>query len=292
MPFLTTNKIKIYYEILGNKIDVNAPTAFLLGGLSRDHRIWHKVLPELDRSLKIITMDNRGSGQTDKPNEPYSIELMSNDVISVIETLKLKKIILVGHSMGSFVAGYVAAKRPELLQHVVLISCSLKQVDKAKEYLIKRIEFISQKLLTSSDAVKVTTADSDDIKQAMPSLYSEKFLTNANIEEIVKWETANPYPQPAYAFIRQAQACVEYDGTKILPLIKIPTTIIYGENDLMYTKEKSEELASSISNARIIRVKNAAHMIQIEQPKELARLIHAIVESRSYPVTNESKASN
>jgi len=273
MPFIIANKINIYYEILENKTNNEAKTIFLLGGLSRDHRIWHKVIPELDPSLRIVIMDNRGAGQTDKPDEPYSIEIMANDVISIIENLGLDNVILVGHSMGSFIAGYVAAKRPDLLQQVILLSCAIKQVDKAKEYLNKRIELVRKKLLMSTTLIKVTTADSDDIKQAMPNLYSKAFLTPNNIDEILKWETANPYPQPAHSFIRQAQACIEYDGTSILPLIKIPTTIIYGANDLMYTKEVSEELARVITQVNMVGIE-AAHMIQIEQPKDLAEHIH------------------
>ena len=275
MPFITANKIKIYYEYLGNT-DNEATTIILLGGLSRDHRIWHKVVPEFDSSLRILVMDNRGAGQSDKPDVPYSVEMMADDVIAVIENLKLHNVILVGHSMGSFIAGYVAAKRPDLLQHVILMSCALKQVDRAKTYLKNRINFVNKKLAMSSDSTQVTTADRDDIKNTMPSIYSPDFLTPANQEEILKWETSNPYPQPAHSFIRQAQACIDYDGTYILPTIKIPTTILYGKNEQMYTKEVSGELASVIPGSQIIEIENAAHMIQIEQPKKIVQCIHAI----------------
>ena len=125
-------------------------------------------------------MDNRGAGQSDKPDEPYCIEMMADDVISVIENLKLHNVILVGHSMGSFIAGYVAAKRPDLLQHVILISCALKQVDRAKIYLKNRIDFVNKRLAMSPGSTHVTTANKDDIKHTMPNIYSKNFLTPTN----------------------------------------------------------------------------------------------------------------
>lgn len=281
MPKLTVNNITLHYNIVGN-ISSPAATIVLVGGLSRDHRIWHKILPLLDPSLRVVLFNNRGTGQTSKPDEPYTIDLFADDLVAGLDVLNLGKVTLLGHSMGSYIAAFMAAKRADLFSSVILMTCSVKPSIEVNTYLENRIALVRRKLAAAQNTSSVTIADKDDILAAMPSLYAPDFLVEENIQEILAWETSNPRPQPAHAFIRHAEACINYSGAHMMPKITIPTTIIYGECDKMYTKSTAETIANTIHEVQsnIIEVAGSGHMIQIEKPAELAEIVHKIVLSK------------
>jgi len=80
----------------------------LLHGLGEQSATWESVIPELDLSFRVVTIDFRGHGDSDWPGQ-YSFELMRDDVVRVLEQLGLERVTLVGHSMGGVVAYLVAS---------------------------------------------------------------------------------------------------------------------------------------------------------------------------------------
>jgi pimeloyl-ACP methyl ester carboxylesterase len=76
MPKVKVNDIEIYHEIHGNGFPF-----LLIEGLSYSTWMWFKQIPEFSKHFQVIVFDNRGSGKTDKPDIPYSIQLFTKDPI-------------------------------------------------------------------------------------------------------------------------------------------------------------------------------------------------------------------
>ncbi len=278
MPTIYANGINIYYQTYGYEGDY----LFLIGGLTRDHTVWRNVITSLSTEYKVVVFDNRGAGQTDKPDEPYSISQLSEDLFALMSTLGIEKANIVGHSMGAFMAMHFAALHPTMVQNLVLCSACTKQVAKAKEYLSSRIAIIDT-ALASEGMAPASTASEADIRHAMTWLYSKRFLSDAaSVDAVIRHETSNPYPQPGYAFKRQAMACFEHDATALLSEIKSPTIVISGIEDGIITPEISSELALAIPGARLEIMMDTAHMLQIENPEIFIGLLTNFFKSATY----------
>lgn len=245
------NNLTMYYELEGE----GPETVVLVGGLTRDHSIWNDFRKELVKSFRVLVFDNRGAGQTDKPEGPYSTEMLGDDLYYLLKALHLGSSSFVGHSMGGFLLEYLGAKHPEYVKKLVLCSAAAEQPPLGKEYLSERIK------LARDPSVPLETS----IRSALPWLYTTAFCFEENIARIIDMARRNPYPQPAEALISQAIACLEHNARPVLGSIRCPTLVITGAEDKVMTPSIAMELAASIPGAKCTIIPGAAHMIQIEQ---------------------------
>jgi pimeloyl-ACP methyl ester carboxylesterase len=260
MPKIFANGINIYYETHG---DSTSPPLVLVGGLSRDHNIWNPVIEYLIPHFKIFLPDNRGAGQTDKPVDDYTTEILGDDLAAFLIALKIEPAHIVGHSMGGFAAQYLAAKHPGLVSSLILCSTCSKQSNHGIAYLTERLSLLQSGTMPPEEMIRST----------LPWLYTTKYLTEERIQAFVKNGQANPFPIPKHALEAQTQACISHDATNILSSITAPTLVITGKEDKVMTPEVSLALKNQISNAVLILIDNAAHMVQIETPDVLSKII-------------------
>lgn len=265
--FTNKKNITIYYQVI-ESLKPDASTCMLIGGLTRDHTIWRKITPILQKNHQVILLDNRDSGQSSAMAVPYDISDMAEDASELLAHLNLPPIHLVGHSMGGFMAMHIAAKYPEFINTLTLCSTSEKQVEPAKAYLKTRITHIDNQ---GDDA---NTASETDIRAMLPKLYLEKNLKQPGfIEEVIAHEAANPHPQSANSFKRQAIACMNHDAREYIKDIACKTLIITGKEDPYYSPKIAHNMASQISDVHVCIINDAAHMIQVEQPEAFCQAL-------------------
>lgn len=107
MAKIKVNDIDMYYEIHGE-----GEPLVLIEGLGYSTWMWCKQVEELSKKFKVIIFDNRGVGETDKPDMEYSIEMFADDLADLLSKLEIKKAHILGVSMGGFVAQEFAIKYP------------------------------------------------------------------------------------------------------------------------------------------------------------------------------------
>lgn len=111
MPTVKVNDINLYYEIHGN-----GEPLCLIPGLSNDIRDYRKIIHLLSQRFKVIALDNRGSGRTHKPDIPYSISMMSQDVVELLRYLCIDRAHIVGVSLGGRVATELTLEHPNMVE--------------------------------------------------------------------------------------------------------------------------------------------------------------------------------
>ena len=118
MPFATINGIKLFYISEGQ----GEPVLFI-SGFSANNRSWMYQIPDFRRYFNVVAFDNRGStGQTDKPAGQYSIKVMADDAIILMDHLGIRKAHIIGHSMGGCIAQEIAINNPGRVLTLVLAS--------------------------------------------------------------------------------------------------------------------------------------------------------------------------
>ena len=257
MAFMVANGLNMYYEQCGE-----GPDLVIINGLSSDHFGWEVMLPTLTEHFRILVFDNRGAGQTDTPDEVYSIEQMADDTAALMQGLSIEKAFIVGHSMGGQIAQQLALRHPDKVQKLMLVCSFAEPYSRATRWVeltYKQIRAGFDPALISEDAI----------------LYccSPEFVADRDkIDQYIKWRMDKPHPQSPTGFLRQYQACVSYDGLDSLSQISHDTLIIAGEDDILTPVFCSEAMAACIPHAAL-KVLAGAHLPNIEQPEELCHVL-------------------
>ena len=221
MPTVSSNGIGVYYEIKGE----GAPV-LLVGGLGIDLTQLKGLVDGLAGMHKVIAFDNRGVGRTDKPDVPYSIDMMAQDASGLLVALGLGPVDVVGISLGGRIAMQLTLSRSDLVRSLVLASTSAR---------------------TNYD------------RGVMWSL-SNFLLRIPAVRKI-----GTEYPQPYYAYVRQRDASRGYDATERLKNIEKPTLIVHGRKDRVAPIELAEEMRSRIPGSKLVTIQGG-HLSFFSKP--------------------------
>jgi 3-oxoadipate enol-lactonase len=123
VPDAYNGDVKIHFEIAGA-----GAALLLLPGLSVDIRDMHMLVKPLAEDRTVVAVDNRGAGLSDKPNEPYTIDLMAADAIAVLDATGIDRASILGYSMGGRIALRVALAHPERVNKLVLIATGARTI--------------------------------------------------------------------------------------------------------------------------------------------------------------------
>jgi 3-oxoadipate enol-lactonase len=129
MPYVKVNDIQMYYEIHGD-----GEPLVLIVGLGTDISEWDGIIGWLAKTYRIVAFDNRGAGRTDKPDTPYSIEMMADDTARLMQTLGIQQTHILGISMGGRIALALALQHPKSVKKLVLVSTSARSIKNWRRY--------------------------------------------------------------------------------------------------------------------------------------------------------------
>lgn len=251
MPITQANDIDLYYEIHGK-----GEPLLLIMGLSLDSKSWYRTLPALSEHYQVIIFDNRGVGNSSKPQTPYTIELMAEDAKAVLDATGVESAHVYGISMGGMIAQRLALKYPEKVRSLVL-GCTTS----GGENHVQPGADVSMLMLSRASS----TATPEEMAWATaPILYSESFLENNR--DLVAEDIARRIENPVlpYAYMLQLQACLAHDTYNQLEQIKVPTLVIHGDEDKLVPYQNGVTLSEKILNAEFLTVPGAGHIYVTE----------------------------
>lgn len=262
MPKIKSNQIELYYETHG----AGQPLV-LISGLGYSSWQWHKMVPFLAKHFQAVTFDNRGVGQSDKPAGPYTAQMLAADTVGLLDALGIEKAIIVGHSMGGFIAQAMALDFAQRISKLILCSTNFggpRHVPVTPEALKVLTDVTSDALTRFKNGLAVSTAPG----------WSER--NPEMIEEWIKWRVANPIEPVHYqaqlaiglALLPEAAAF----ETK-LPEISVPTLILFGAHDKVVPPANADLLAKQIAGSQTRILPDAGHFFPIEVPEAAAHVI-------------------
>lgn len=244
---------KIIYCVYGT-----GKTLVLLHGFGEDHSIWHNQVAYFKNQYKIITPDLPGTSSSELSHD-MSIEGMA-DIVKTIVDSELKspdeKIILVGHSMGGYIAMAYAEKYADDLAGLGLFH-STSYAD-SKEKIITRkkgIEFIE------------THGAAAFLKTTLPNLFFS--ATKEHQPELLESLIEKSGHFSTSSLVAYYEAMINRpDRRDVLKKVKIPVMFVMSENDQAIPIADSLEQSSFPENSYITILKNSGHMGMVEEPME------------------------
>ena len=140
----------------------------LVHGLGATRALWKHVAPALAQEYEVVSFDLRGTGESDRPAGPYSLDDFVSDLRGVIEELELERPALVGHSFGgSIVLGY-AAEHPGEVAGIVSIGGPVRLPDQARQGMRDRADTVEAQGMGTVAETVATNALAPSFREAHP----------------------------------------------------------------------------------------------------------------------------
>jgi len=258
---IEANGIQVTYRFDGPK---DAPVVMLSNSLMSNHTMWDSQMSELTHSFRVLRYDTRGHGETDAPNGPYSIQLLAEDAVALLDALNINKVHFAGLSMGGMIAQYLGANYSERLHSLLL--CDTASEMPTHEMWNDRINTAQQQGITGL------------LDGTLKRWFTEPFLNNdmdavEKVAQMIRTTDVDGY-------VACAGAIRDMSQTSLLSKIEVPTIIIVGEDDPACTVEQSKVLEQHIKGAELVILKNAAHLSNIEQTGEFNTAMMAFLNKR------------
>lgn len=200
----------------------------------------------------VITMDNRGTGRSGKPDYPYTMDMMAADSATVLDALSIEKSHVMGFSMGGIITQSFGLKYPERILSLILCGTQAGGIHR-----ISSDPKVQMDLALIANPLPEMTERDRTIK-LLYLLYSAEYV-EANLEALVEDETYSDYPTPAYALIRQSQAIAGFNSYDRLPEMKYPVLVMTGTEDVLVPPENSDMLAELIPDADLVKISGCGH---------------------------------
>lgn len=261
MPSIQTNGITLAYGAQG----VGRPL-LLISGVGYGAWYWRKLAPELARRYRVITFDNRGVGDSDKPDGPYTAQLLAADTIGLLDGLGIGAAYVLGHSLGGMIAQELALARPDLVDRLILASTTHGG---------------PQAVPITAEALEVLTNRAGDpvdlFNRGMAVSTGPGFVERHPevIAELLAYRMTGPVPPAQYG--AQVVAGAQHDAAERLGEIACPTLILTGSEDKVVPPGNAQLLAARIPGARVTILPGLGHHFPIEDLAATAAAIEAFL---------------
>ncbi len=258
VQFVQVNGVSLHHQIIGGP--GNKPVIVFINSLGTDFRIWRDVIVRLAGSYPLLTYDKRGHGLSDVGEAPYSIDDHVDDLIGLLEHLKVSDAVVCGLSVGGLIAQGLYARRPDLVKALIL--CDTAHKIGTADMWAARIAAIDESGLDGIVDGVMERWFTPAFRESDPSFpgYRNMMLR-----------------QPVEGYTGTCAAICDADYTAAAGDVAVPTLCVVGDQDGATPPELVLSLAKLIPRARYEVIKDAGHIPCVEQPEMLTTIIEAFL---------------
>jgi non-heme chloroperoxidase len=243
--------IQLHYVEKG---DATGVPVVMLHGVTDSWRSFEHVLPHLPDDIRAIAVTQRGHGESAKP-DGYAIEDLAGDVVDLLDELEIERAVVVGHSMGSWVAQQVAIDHPERLLGVVLAgSFGGRPGDDPL-----MVEFAGEMASLTDPITDKVARDFQDSTVASP-------LPPGQMDTFV----AESLKVPARVWNDTFTGFLEVDQVEGLAAMTTPALQVWGELDAFIPRKIQDELLETLPDTRLEVYEGVGHAVHWERPERFA----------------------
>jgi pimeloyl-ACP methyl ester carboxylesterase len=245
--------MKIVWEERGEGMPL-----LLIQGLGYGRWGWDPVVPGLAERYRVLSFDNRGIGESDKPEGPYTAHQMADDALQVLDEAGIDRAHVLGASLGGMIAQEVAVLAPERVEKLVL-ACTTPGGPDAPP-----LPAATLKLFAAAATLAPDVALRRFVENALAANAPDEL-----VDEIFRRRLANP-PDPA-GWQAQAAAGTTFPGVE--GRIDAPTLVLQGMEDNVVDPRNADLLAERVPGARVELFPGTGHLFFWEQPEHVVRVV-------------------
>ncbi|MFC8516411.1 alpha/beta fold hydrolase [Streptomyces sp. NPDC057257] len=259
MPQLEVDGAVLTYDDEGPRDSEGVPLVFVHGWTADRHR-WDHQIEHFAAGRRVIRLDLRGHGESTGAGVRAVGEL-ADDVLALLDHLKVDRCVLVGHSMGGMIVQTIALARPDRVERLVLVdSISRMTYSRGRGLLMAVSTRLPYKLFVATN-----------IKRAFSPGYPR--------EEVRKYIEASA-ATPKEVVMTDYGAMRAFDVLDRLGEIEAPTLLVHGYHDIQLPLKQMLRMAKAYPNA-VVRIIDAGHELPVEKPAELTAALDAFLSERA-----------
>jgi 3-oxoadipate enol-lactonase len=252
MPHIDTGRISLYYAEDGSG---GLPVLLLheLGGSSES---WRAVTPLLATDRRVIAVDLRCAGRSEKPPGAFRLEDAADDVAALLGALGLDRPLdVVGAALGSLIGALLAIRHPSRVRRLMMCAVAPDMSGPTRAYLTERAENVRVEGMRA--VAEASLANSfPDSRAAARAAYRGIYLAN----------DPNAYAELSLALARLEMPAADWAG------IEAPTLVASGAHDFLWPPPIGRQVAALIPGARFETIEEAGHFPHLQAPTTLAAL--------------------
>jgi 2-succinyl-6-hydroxy-2,4-cyclohexadiene-1-carboxylate synthase len=267
MTRMAVNGVQLNVDVRGN-MSADATPLLLIHGFMGSINAWKNLGPKFEERYKLIRVDVLGHGESDSPEDAqrYRMEHVTQDLLTVLDQLKIDSANVLGYSMGGRIALNLAVTAPKRVKVLVLESSSPGLADQAE-----------RQARAENDDAAATRLEHDGLAAFveywtnLPLFASQKKLPDHIRADIYSQRLQNTVTGVAGA-LRGLSPGIQPSLWSALSTLPMPILLIMGALDEKYVKI-GQQMAASIPNATLNIVPDAGHTVHVEQPESFSKIV-------------------
>jgi 3-oxoadipate enol-lactonase len=254
---INASGIDINYRIDGKQ---DAPWVTFITGIANDVTMWDGQIPALAQDFRILRYDLRGHGQTEATNGDYSFPLLMNDLLGLWDALKIERSSLVGLGLGGAISIGIGVGHSSRIDRLVPCCCRAVMTPDFAAMWPKFVATVKEHGMEGMVEPTVQRWFTDDFKAENPQVLD-------NVRQMIR--ATNPI-----GYYGCIAAFLNLDFSAGLNRIAVPTLFVSGADDhLGGPPEIMAGLAAAVPRAKHVSVPRAAHIVNIQNPKEFNAIL-------------------
>mgnify|MGYP000468688987 CR=1 FL=1 len=262
MPSTKVNDIQVYYELHGAE---GKPVILFLHGLGSSVRDWEFQLPYFTNDYRVLLVDMRGHGRSDKPKGPYTMPLFARDVVALLDQLKIDSVHLVGLSMGGMIAFQLAADYPQRIRSMTIVNSGPAVIVRTFK---ERVGIWMRFFIVRTMGMR-----------KMGETLAPRLFVEANQEAlrqtfINRWAENDPR-----AYLDTLRAIVGWSVDDKINKMAIPTLVVASDKDYTPLSLKEAYIAR-MPKASLKIIENAHHAVATEKPDTFNEVVRQFIQAQ------------
>jgi pimeloyl-ACP methyl ester carboxylesterase len=253
VPKVRANNITLNYDQQGS-----GEPLILIPYTAADHACYAFQVGAYAKHFTCISLDLRGTGESDNPEDPYSTELLADDVAAFIQAMGIKKAHIAGLSLGAAIGMWLAAKYPDKIRSLSLHSgwpktdLFIRTIVEGWQTMAKAVSSIPELVILGIFPWCLT-----------PELYAAR---PEYVQSLADFVRSRPV-QSLSSFMQQSNAVIAHDAEAQLGKITAPTQITFGDKDVATSTRFADRL-KSIRNSELLIFEGCSHAPIYEKVEE------------------------
>ena len=245
------------------------PVVFL-HGLPESWYSWHYQLEALSDDYRVIAIDLKGYGQSDKSDGDYSADRVAEEVLALLDTMGLERFNLVTHDWGTLLGDFIAGRHPERVIKYVRMQAPVHKSDPQNhpQFVILRDQEFATSLFSNAETF-VRQVYGERTVQPIPEQDMQRI-----IEEFARPGVAQAVPR----YFRDTGADTLLGRQQLYSRMNFPVLLLQGESDPAQPQWYFEGAASQFPDAELQWVEDAGHFTELEQPKRVTQAIRDFLQ--------------